>query len=259
MNEIAVHERLRQARERRGESRTALARRTGVGERLLQAIDEGRLGDLPGGLYARMAVRRYASAVGFDPEATLAACAERLPGAEDPVAGLARLQGLRPALPISVRSQPAAPPSRAPQAEAGGAYPSWRPLAALAVDSLVIAGLLVVAIAATVPLSGALPSGFGGGAAPVFGLLGLVLAACYFLCFGGIACATAGERLIGMRSGRRQPRRMGPRLAMGRALRCWGRDVRYLLRLGTWAGAALGTESSGPGAQARPMEHAAGR
>lgn len=143
--------------------------------------------------------------------------------------------------------------------ETGSApFPAWRPLAAVGVDGLVSAALLLLTIAATVPLSGAMPSAFGRQAALVFGLLGLVLAACYFLFFGGVACATAGERLIGMRVGRRHPRHMNPRMVAVRASRCWARDVRYLRRLGEWAAAEIWSGTAAASQQAGTLGGAAG-
>lgn len=268
MEDVAVFERLRSAREARGETRPALARRIGVGERLLKAIDEGRPGDLPSGLYARAAIRRYAQAMGIDPDEALAACAAELPSGEDPLAALARLQGLRPAAapqPAARQAaKPAAPilaapaPPPDPRAGMGAPFPAWRPLAALAADGIVIAALLVLAVGAAVPLSGSLPSALGRPAAPVFGLLGLVLAVCYFLFFGGVACATAGERLIGMRVGRRHPRHMNPTMVAVRAARCWARDVRYLQRLGEWAGKEFWSGAA-DGREARTLGEVAGR
>ncbi len=253
---VPVHERLRRAREARGERRSTLARRIGVAEKLLQAIDEGRLGDLPSGLYARTAIRQYARGLSIDPEEALAGCASLLPSGEDAVIALARLRGVRPApapaAPAAETVQPV--PSRA-GAESPPPFPAWRPLAAVAADGAGVAGLLLLTITATMILSGSGPASFGGAAGPIFALLGLVLAGCYFVFFGGIACATAGERLVGMRVGRRGPRHIDPRMVAIRGLRCWGRDVRYLLRLGLWAGAML--RSDGPEDAARSIRQPA--
>ncbi len=263
--DVPVHERLRLAREARRETRAALAKRTGIGERLLEAIDEGRLADLPSGFYARAAIRRYATAVAIDPDAALAECAALLPIAEDPVAALARLRGLRPAEPApepsvsrpSLRAALSSPRiclAREPQSGTV-LFPPWRPLAAVAADGALVGSVLSVTVVGAVLLSGSNPSAFGRPAAVVFALLGGVLAACYFVFFGGIAGATAGERLIGMRAGRRTPRHLGPAGVAVRALRCSGRDVRYLMRLGAWAGSALWSGTSGAGREARSVGH----
>jgi hypothetical protein len=232
-----VHERLSRARETRGETPEAIGRRIGVGARLLIAIEEGRFADLPGGFYTRAAIRRYAAALGFDADEVLALCEPHLPATEDPVAALARLRGLKPAAPERAPVDRAAARVETPSGPAP--FPPWRPLAAVAIDGVMVAAVLVAAIAGTVQMSGADSSSFGRTAAPVFASMGVLLGCCYFLCFGGIACATAGERLIGMRVGRRHPRHVDPRMMAARAWRCAARDVRYLLRLGEWAGATM--------------------
>ncbi len=207
MDDLPVNERLKQARLRRGEDIATIARRIGVRERLLLTIDEGRFGELPTGIYARTAVRLYAKGVALDADEIIAACESLLPVQEDPVSDLARLRGLKPATtrkPPLVRASPvvSAPHSAAESLP----FPPWRPLAAVALDGFVVATLLLVAVAGTMTLSGGRASSLGPAAAPVFAVLGVVLGSCYFLFFGGIACATAGERLVGMRVGRRSPR-----------------------------------------------------
>jgi hypothetical protein len=235
--------------------------------RLVLAIDEGRFADLPTGLYARAAIRVYAKALAFDPDEILAACEPLLPSTEDPVTALARLRGLKPASSRPASSKPSAPPPAPPlergavapqSSEAPPPFPAWRPLAAVAMDGLMVAALLVTAIAGTITLSGSEPSALGRAAAPVFGLMGALLICCYFVFFGGIACATVGERLVGMRVGRRHPRHVDPRMVMARAFRCAGRDVRYIIRLGAWTGAMMPPGPSGAGPEPTPsIGHAA--
>jgi hypothetical protein len=230
--------------------------------RLVLAIDEGRFADLPTGLYARAAIRVYAKAVGLDGDEILQACEPLLPSTEDPVTALARLRGLRPASSKPVLP-PAPPRERTPVGSRGPEgpppFPPWRPLAAVAMDGLMVAALLVTAIAGTITMSGAEPSAFGRAAAPVFGLMGALLIGCYFVFFGGIACATVGERLVGMRVGRRHPRHVDPRMVVARALRCAGRDVRYIIRLGEWTGAMIPSGPSGAGSESTAsIGHATG-
>jgi len=254
-----VHERLRRTREGRGETIAALARRICVGERLLEAIDEGRFTDLPGGIYARTAIRRYAAALSFDPHEVLAECEPSLGLSEDPVTALARLKGLRPA------RQPKPSAASGPDVsleESPGPIPcpAWRPLSAVAIDGVVVGALLATAIAGTIPMSGMRAEALGQAAAPVFGLLGCLLGSCYFVFFGGIACVTAGERVVGMRVGRRNPRPIDPLTVGARALRCAARDVRYILRLGAWASPAIWPGASGERPDATPsIGHAAGQ
>ena len=261
MDDLPVNERLKQARLRRGEDIATLARRIGVRERLLLTIDEGRFGELPTGIYARTAVRLYAKGVALDADEIIAACESLLPVQEDPVSDLARLRGLKPATtrkPPLVRASPvvSAPHSAAESLP----FPPWRPLAAVALDGFVVATLLLVAVAGTMTLSGGRASSLGPAAAPVFAVLGVVLGSCYFLFFGGIACATAGERLVGMRVGRRSPRHIDPRTVAARAVRCAGRDIRYLVRLGAWVATVLPSASpSGEPGRAPSIGHAAGQ
>ena len=255
MAQEPVHERLRRVREARGETIGALARRICVGERLLEAIDEGRFADLPGGIYARTAIRRYAGAFSFDPEAVLAECEPALVVVEDPVIALARLKGLRPTSPAKPRAEVSVEESRVPVPS-----PAWRPLAAVTIDGLVVGALLTGAIAAALPMSGMRAESLGHAAAPVFGVLGCLLGICYFVFFGGIACATAGERVVGMRVGRRNPRPLDPRTAGVRALRCAARDVRFILRLGAWASPAVWPGATGERPGGTPsIGHAAGQ
>jgi Helix-turn-helix domain/RDD family len=252
----------------RGEDIAAFSRRTGVRERLVVAIDEGRFGDLPTGLYARTAVRLYARGVALDVDEVLAACEPLLPVLEDPVSALARLRGLKPApvrtppssRPVAgVGARPVAVPGAPDRALEPCPFPPWKPLAAVALDGFVVATLLLVAVAGTMTLSGGRAASLGPTAAPVFALLGLLLGTCYFLFFGGIACATAGERLVGMRVGRRSPRHIDPRTVAARAVRCAGRDIRYLVRLGAWAATVLPWDSASEESGAPSIGHAAGQ
>jgi hypothetical protein len=261
----SVHERLRRAREAGGETAVVFARRIGVGLRLVLAIDEGRFADLPTGLYARAAIRVYAKALALDPDEILMDCEPLLTATEDPVTALARLRGLRPASTKSV-PPPSAPRERpavsveSHSPEGPPPFPPWRPLAAVAMDGLMVAALLVTAIAGTVTMSGAGPSSLGHAAAPVFGLMSAILLCCYFVFFGGIACATAGERLVGMRVGRRHASHVDPRMVAARAFRCAGRDLRYIVRLGVWTGAMIPSGPSGAGSESTPsIGHATGQ
>lgn len=67
--------------------------RTALSPSVLRHIDEGRFELLPSGLYARSYIRTFASAVGLDPETTLALVEHLLPGAPDP---LPALNAMRP-------------------------------------------------------------------------------------------------------------------------------------------------------------------
>jgi len=63
---------LRRERELRGISLREIAEGTKISVRFLQALEEDRLGVLPGGLFPRSFVKQYAQFIGLDPERTAA-------------------------------------------------------------------------------------------------------------------------------------------------------------------------------------------
>ena len=89
-----LHERLKQARERRRISLASIARQWGIREQNLELIERDRFEDLPTGLYGRTAVRAYATAVGLPADEVLKEVADRLRSPEDPLDGMARVRGL---------------------------------------------------------------------------------------------------------------------------------------------------------------------
>ncbi len=62
---------LRAARERSGVSLRQIADATKLSVRSLEALEQNRIAQLPGGIYRRAIVRAYASEIGLDPEKTL--------------------------------------------------------------------------------------------------------------------------------------------------------------------------------------------
>ena len=222
---LAAHERIRDARVTRGEEIDAVARRAGVRPDLLRAIEEGRFGDLPRGVYARAAIRGCASALALPADEIIAACEPSLPGVEDPIAALARLRGMRPA-----RTDPEAP--------ARDVVPetTWRSIAAAAVDAATIAVVMGAVVEVTAMWCGLPASALGRTAAPGFAVLASVVAVDYFVVFGGIARATFGDRLFGA-----PPESAASGCATdlrgiaSRTLRAASRDVRTLQRLGALA------------------------
>src|SRR5689334_119816 len=160
-----VHERLRQARLARRLDLNVLAERIGVRAPLLQAIEAGRYDALPHGLYGRAAIRAFADALDFDADAILSQCIEQLTPPEDPIAGLARIRGVRPQVAVDssvfawpsfttltgVRPQwlswagvrPQVDRALAQLREAGQA-PNWRSLAATAIDGAISLILLMM-------------------------------------------------------------------------------------------------------------------
>jgi transcriptional regulator with XRE-family HTH domain len=229
----SVYERLRQSRISRGEVLSSIAQRSGVRESLLQAVEEGRFADLPRGIYGRSAIRSFANALGLDASQVLAECEAFLVPTDDPIDALARLRGCRPTV------KPAAPeaPAATPQASWNESSAIWKPLGAAAIDSLIIMGLLLFLVAATMTFCAAPLSAFRGAAA-AFGVMGVLLAAGYFLWFAGIACATMGERAMGMAAAASSPASHDLNSVLARSVRAVLRDVSSIRALGDSLGRA---------------------
>jgi hypothetical protein len=243
VSEREPHELLKQARIALGLDHATVARRTGVREPLLIAMESGRWDQLPHGLYARAAVRYYASFLKLDADAILRACEGSLPALEDPIAGLARVRGLKPQ-----RSEPL-PAAVPPHAEATSRlveparldelkWPDRRRAgllaAALAIDSALIAAPLLLAVAAAAVLNRVPPSAMEHGAG-AFGAFGALMAILYFLCFAGVAGATIGERITGI--GGQQTAAVHTLAAVrDRALSAAFRDLRSIAALGVRLG-----------------------
>jgi cytoskeleton protein RodZ len=69
---VSFGDNLRREREIRGVSLREIAQATKISVRFLQALEDGRLDALPGGMFPRAFVRQYASHLGLDVERTLA-------------------------------------------------------------------------------------------------------------------------------------------------------------------------------------------
>ena len=69
---MTVGERLREARERQKVSLHAIAEKTNISVRFLDAIEKNQFAKLPGGIFLRGFIRSYAIQVGLDPDATVA-------------------------------------------------------------------------------------------------------------------------------------------------------------------------------------------
>lgn len=78
MSEQPLGGRLREAREARGLSQSALANTTKISVTAIDALERGDYGRIPGGIYGRAFVRAYASQVGLDPEEALGDYAREL-------------------------------------------------------------------------------------------------------------------------------------------------------------------------------------
>jgi len=244
---MEISYRLSQARQATGEHLPDLAKRIGVRQEYLRAIEDGRFADLPAGIYGRAAVRSFANAMGFDGAAILAQCESLLAPLDEPIAALGRLRGVR-----------ARPPEPVPSTHveehhdvlADSPFPDWRQLAATAVDACVIAGLLLVVVVAaltvlTAPVSVLRNSG------GAFGLMGVMLGAGYFLCFGGVRGATVGERAMALDSAHQSSTTVTLTRVLERALLSATEDVRCIQRCGEWLGRSTGTWTSSATGEAK--------
>ncbi len=229
-----TYERLRIARESRGWSVEDLARRTGIRPRTIELIDQGAFAELPAGLYCRSSVRSYAAAVGLDAGEIVESILPLLPVPEDPLDGLARLRGhaRKPdpkpqerAAAVSI-AEPAAHAvavgtvePRAPRPASGVVRQWWRPLAASAIDGVVLSAIAVAlvwltAIACGTDVASALRLA-GPGIAVVFSLI-VVL---YFVLFGGVGNATLGVSIMRLHTRPSSRTALNPRDVFGRASR----------------------------------------
>lgn len=242
MPEETIHQRLRRVRIERGMSTAALARQCALRVEWLQAMEDGRFSELPSGIYGRSAVRRYAESLGLDPAEILTACASLLPPVEDPISALGRLRGMpaprRRTEAVATAIAVDTPQTRRPEVVLPGPppceLPSWRLLAAAAVDAIVVVGLLIAVVTCTVA-TGIPMSGLSGAAAPAFALLTFVLGTCYFVVLGGIVGATAGEHVAGV-GAPTSSRPLDLRAVGVRTLQCALRDAYFIELFGKWLG-----------------------
>lgn len=79
---MTVGERLREARERQKVTLRAIAAKTNISVRFLDAIEKNQFDKLPGGIFTRGFIRSYASQVGLDPDAAVAHFLTDVPGAD---------------------------------------------------------------------------------------------------------------------------------------------------------------------------------
>ena len=236
MWDTVVHERLRQARLSRGEELAEIARRIGVREGLLLMIEAGRFAELPRGIYGRAAIRTYAAALALPADEIVALCEPLLSPLDDPIDGLARVRGLR----VS-KSEPLRP-ARAEQPAASNQPLDWRVIAAAAADAGIIVAMLLLVVVITLTVYEMPASALNRTTAPAFAIMGLLLAGSYFVCFGGIASSTLGERLLGLAvENELQDRRpCDLRLVLTRALKCASRDLSFISLLGARCAAIAG-------------------
>jgi hypothetical protein len=225
MDAGALRERLGRARAACGDDLSALARRTGIRESHLRAIEDGRFGDLPPGIYARAAVRAFAVACHLDPAALLAECDTFLPRVDDPIDALARRAGL-PQRPSAL------PPSAAPAIDE--AAPEWRVFAAAAIDAAFV-GTLLVLLVVSVALVGRVPIAALSGTPAPLALVGVLIGSGYFMWFGGL-CGTTLGRLALYGPHARDRETLVMRTIARRALAAATEEARAIVRLGLRVG-----------------------
>lgn len=80
---MTVGERLREARERQKVSLHAIAEKTNISVRFLDAIEKNQFDKLPGGIFTRGFIRSYAAQVGLDPDGTVDQFLADEPGRRD--------------------------------------------------------------------------------------------------------------------------------------------------------------------------------
>lgn len=83
---------LREHRLRARVSLEEIMGRTKLSRRFLEAIEEGRYGDLPGGVFTLSYIRQYADAIGYDAELILEHWRKTSAGAEEPAVEARRTQ-----------------------------------------------------------------------------------------------------------------------------------------------------------------------
>jgi hypothetical protein len=236
MSDGPVSRRLSDARRARREDLPALAKRIGVREENLRAIEQGRFADLPPGIYGRAAIRSYATAFAFDPAEILAECESHLTPIAEPIHALGKLRGVRhPQTP-----QPAdAPPGEADMriAPLASVFPGWRLFAAAALDAFVVVALLLLLVASAitammVPVAALDHSG------PMFGLMGLLLGSAYFVWFGGLGRRTMGEQVLHVERRNVEHAALTLKAIATGAFLAATEDARFIRGLGAWTARA---------------------
>lgn len=113
---------LRAVREGAGQSLRAMADRTKLGVRTLEALERNQIDRLPTGIFRRSVVRAYAREVGLDPETTVKAFLARYPD-ELPPPGV----------------------THGPIADADGGAPRWASVVVTGVAIGIVVALVVAA------------------------------------------------------------------------------------------------------------------
>lgn len=229
MGDELIHERLRLARMSRGLTIESMAQRSGVRAEWLRAIDAGRFGDLPAGIYARSAMRAYAAALNLNVNEILRLSAALLPSVEDPIDAMRRLNGFAVSAPASE------PPVERPSST----MPDWRVIVASAIDAAAMAFGLIVLVTCTIAMGLPMSMLDRDAAGPLFAVM-LLVAMLYFTVLGGIIGTTVGEYVVaGGKSA--QPARLNLQAVVTRTRDAILRDSHFVEQLGLWVGRSMGT------------------
>ncbi len=226
MTPVAPEEQLKCARAERGEDLETLSARTGLRVHHVRAIEAGRFGDLPPGIYGRAAIRSFAAAYGLDPEAVLAGCEPLLRHVEDPIVAMALLRGIA----TVAHTDSAAAASPVPCSE-----PGWRPFAAAGVDGAIAGALLIIVSGAAALLARVSIAALSRSAMALF-LVGVVFGVAYYVWLGGLSGTTIGELAVGPEAHPRDPRPLTLRAIALRALAAATADARAIHGCGVWVG-----------------------
>lgn len=228
MADRALYEQLRRARARHGEDLARLSARTGLRAQHIRAIEDGRLRDLPPGIYGRAAIRSFAGAYGLDPERVLADCEALLPQVEDPLDGLARTRGVARTPEFT---SIAAPPVTASDVR-------LRPFVAATLDG-VVAGALFVCLTAAAALLIRAPIASLRSSTAALVVVALILDAGYYVWLGGLVGTTLGEFTLGPELLTRDPRPLTLRAIARRTMWTATADARAIHLIGMWIGRRL--------------------
>jgi transcriptional regulator with XRE-family HTH domain len=236
VTEESIHERLRLARMAAGVSVESLAKRSGMRAEWFYAIDTGRFEDLPAGIYARAAVRAYAAALNLDGDEILRSGEALLPPAGDPIDAMRRARGMPSISKALAKSKADAtlPRGAVPDERPHSMLPDWRLLAAAIIDAGAMAVGLLFLVTCTVAIGLPLHALDRVGAAALFGVMCL-LAAMYFVVFGGILGQTVGEYVAGTPSVP-PPAKLTLDVVATRTRHAIIRDWSFVARLGEWLG-----------------------
>ncbi len=205
---------LRRIRMAKGLSLTEISRRTRIGVGFLRKIEEGNLGGLPPGFYARAFVRAYSEAIGIDADVVLGTLADELPApqaasAPHPTAQASSTSqidsaGLIPDARMHLLKQILERHNtlvneaigRSSIAALGAAVKPSRRFASAAIDGLLLASLYLGVLGLTAFACGVtVPQLIAVSGVAVFTVLALITLL-YVVMMGGIAGRTIGSMLL---------------------------------------------------------------